>query len=327
MRFILWLGLILAVLWGGYWFVGSTVIERAAGQWIANSAEQGLATEHEGLSVSGFPSRFDLTVDKPKLTQLASGWGWSAPFVQVLAMTWKPWHVIAALPGDQEIIAPGQRIALTTSKMAASFRVQPRAALTFEELVIEGHDLEAKSDLGWQIAARSAVLALARDRATPFGQHLGLDILDLRPDPALTALVPDLGAVITRAHLDANLALSGALDRHMAEKPLRMEGLAVNDLQINWGKLKLGAKGEVALAADGTPVGEIVFRVENWQQVPILLVALGVVRPEMAERLTKTIDILAQSGVDPDVLQLPLTFADGWMTLGPVPLGPSPVFN
>jgi Uncharacterized protein conserved in bacteria (DUF2125) len=33
---------------------------------------------------------------------------------------------------------------------------------------------------------------------------------------------------------------------------------------------------------------------------------------------------LAQQGPNPNVLALPLTMADGWMTLGPFPLGPAP---
>ena len=125
MRFILWFGLVLGVLWGGYWFVGSSAIRSGATQWFADSAAQGLIAENGGITVSGFPSRFDMTVTTPRLTDLASGWGWKAPFAQILSMTWKPWHVIAVLPQDQEIDGPDQRIALTNSKMSASLRVEP----------------------------------------------------------------------------------------------------------------------------------------------------------------------------------------------------------
>ena len=58
-----------------------------------------------------------------------------------------------------------------------------------------------------------------------------------------------------------------------------------------------------------------------------LHLALGLVRPEMGDSLTNTLEVLAKSGKDPEILNLPLIFADGWMTLGPLPLGPAPVMN
>ena len=327
MRFVLWLGLILGVLWGGYWFAGSTAIERGVSQWFATSGGRGVIAENRGLSVSGFPSRFDLTITNPRLTDPLTGWGWQAPFAQVLSMTWKPWHVIAVLPADQEITAPGQKIALTTSKLAASLRLQPSSDLTFEELVVEGRDIVADSDLGWRVAAKSALLALARDTTRPFGQHLGLEVVDLRPDPALARLLPDLGQVISTVHLDAVLTLSAALDRHAAATAPSVTGLTLNDLRLTWGSLHLSAQGQVAPGPDGVAKGQIDFRIEGWRQVPKLAVALGLVRPEMGESLINGLEVLAKSGADPDVLDLPLTFADGWMTLGPVPLGPAPMLN
>ena len=327
MRFILWLGLALGVLWGGYWFVGSAAIESGANQWFANNVAQGLVAENAGISVSGFPSRFDLTVTKPRLADPVSGWGWKAPFAQILSMTWKPWHIIAILPQDQEIDGPGQRIAVTSSEMSASLRMQPSSDLALEELVVDGRDLSVQSDLGWQIEVKSVVFALARDANLPFGQHLGLEIADLRPDPDLVHLTPDLGEVISTVHLDAVVTLSAALNGSMGETAPVVTGLIVNDFYLTWGNLHLSAKGQVQQGPDGVAQGQIDFRIEDWRQIPALVVALGLVRRELGDSLIKGLDVLAKSGADPNILDLPLTFADGWMTLGPVPLGPAPVLN
>ena len=125
MRVILWVTLAFGLLWAGYWVVGSRAVAGGAATWFAGAADQGITASQSGISVSGFPNRFDLTVTAPHLSDPASGWGWQAPFAQVFAMTWKPWHVIAALPNSQDIIAPGQRITLASSKMRASLRVVP----------------------------------------------------------------------------------------------------------------------------------------------------------------------------------------------------------
>ena len=327
MRFILWLGLVLGVLWGGYWFVGSSAIKGGATQWFDGVAAQGLFAENSGIEVSGFPSRFDLTVGQPRLSDPQSGWGWRAPFAQILSMTWKPWHVIAMLPHDQEIDGPGQRIALTTSKMAASFRVLPSTDLTFDGLVLEGHEVTAQSDLGWQVGAASVVLALSRDADTPFAQHLGLEVTGLRPDPALAGMLPDLGEVIETVHLDATVTLTAALDRHVAETSPVVTDLILKDFTVKWGKLNLAASGRLEPGPDGRALGKIDVRIEGWDQIPALVVALGLVRPEMGKSLTDGLDALAKAGEDPNVLSLPLTFSDGWMTLGPLPLGPAPLLT
>ncbi len=326
MRGILWLAIVLGVLWAAYWFVGAITIERQIGQLFHDRASSGLTAANDGVAVAGFPSRFDLTVTKPRLADPQSGWGWSAPFAQVLSMTWKPWHVIAMLPPDQEIDAPGQRIALTTTRMAASLRLQPSADLTFEELVVEGHDLLAGSDLGWKIGARSAVLALARDATEPFAQRLGIDVADLRPDPGLAHRLPALGEVISSLHLDARVSLTAALDRHSAITRPSVSGLSLRDFQVRWGALVVSAKGDVTVGPGGAAQGQIDMRIEGWRQIPVLGVALGLIRPEMGESVTRAMEVLANSGADPEVLTLPLTFKDGWAALGALPLGPAPVF-
>jgi hypothetical protein len=327
MRVFLWIGVVLGVLWGGYWVVGARVIETGANKWVSDMQAQGLAVAQDDIAVAGFPSRFDLTVTRPRIADQVTGWGWKAPFAQVLSMTWKPWHVIAVLPQDQEIDAPGQRIALTTSKMQGSLRLAPSTDQSLAEVVIEAHDVALVSDLGWQVGLTSAVLALGKVGTNGFDQRLGLDISDLRPDATLTAQLPDLGDVISKLHLDSVLALSAALDRHAGATQPRVTGVTVRDFSMIWGSLRLSAKGQVRPGRDGLAEGQIDFAIEDWRQVPALAVALGLVRPEMGQSLTNGLDVLAQSGGNPDVLNLALTFADGWMSLGPIPLGPAPVLN
>ena len=325
MRVLIWIAVVFAVLWGGYWVAGSTAIEGGVAQWFDTQTD--LVASQGGINVSGFPSRFDLTVTAPKLADPVTGWGWSAPFAQVLSMTWKPWHVIAALPADQLLTGPGQDVAVTSSRMAASLRLSPTTDLPLAEVVIEGQDVLAKSDLGWVVSAKSFIAALARDPVDPLSQRLGLDLSGLTPDPALTALVPDLGPVVSTLHLDATLTLSAPLDRHMGETPPYLTALTLGDFRLVWGSLNASAKGRVEPGSDGLAVGQVDLRVENWRQIPVLLVAMGVILPDMGKTVTRGLEVLAASGPDPQVLDLPLIFADGRMTLGPLPLGPAPLLQ
>lgn len=325
MRFILWVALILGAIWGGYWFVGSRSIEQAVTGWFDDSAAQGLEATNEGVAVQGFPSRFDLTVTRPRLADPATGFGWKAPFAQVFAMTWKPWHVISVLPPDQEIDLPGERVALTTTHMAASLRLSPSTDLTFTEAVLETTDLALKSDGGWSLGLASAVLALGRSPTEARDYRLGLEVKDLRPDPALAAALPDLGEVMSRAHLDVMLQLTAPLDRQVGEARPQLAGLELKDLQITWGALQLTASGSLAAGADGLAEGQIDLAMKGWRQVPQLAAALGLIAPEIAKSLNDGLAYMAAADGDPETLSLPLTLLGGRMTLGPLPLGPAPM--
>jgi hypothetical protein len=320
MRVILVLGILLGVAWGAYWVVGSRAVERGAAQAFAEAAARGLAASHEGLAVQGFPNRFDLTVTRPRLADPATGIGWTAPFAQVLAMTWKPWHVIAMLPPDQQIDLADERIAVTSSRMAASLRLSPDAALTFTELVIEGRDLALASDQGWQAGLTSGVVALARQAEAPRDYRLGVELTELGLDPAL----PDLGPVITRLHLDAVLGLTTPLDRSALELPPGVVRVQVREVRLDWGGMRLSGQGEYHLGPDGLTEGEVVFDITGWRQLPLLAAQLGLVSPEMAKSLTDGFQALASADGDAETLSLPLTAAEGWLSLGPLPLGPAP---
>jgi hypothetical protein len=327
MRVILWVCLAIGVLWASYWFAGSRAIENSVVQWFDDSAANGLSASNTDVSVAGFPNRFDLTITNPHLAEFGSGWGWKAPFAQVFTMTWKPWHLIAALPNDQEIDAPGQQIALQSSDMKGSLRLHPSPSLTLAELVIEGHDLSATSDLGWTLGARSVIFAVAEDTSQQYAQHVGLDATGIAPDPALTMLLPELGKLIEAIHLDATLILTAPIDGDMAESQPKLTAIRLADFHANWGALKISGYGTIARAADGRADGKIDFRVENWRQIPKLVVALGLVQPGMGDSIERAMEVLAHSGPDPAVLTLPLEFKSGQMNLGPLPLGPAPMLG
>lgn len=98
MRALLWFTGILAILYSGYWFVGQKAMKSGAEAVFANAVRQGLFAENRGIAVEGFPSRFDLTVTEPRLGNPRTGLEWQAPFLQILTLSYTPWHVIAAFP-------------------------------------------------------------------------------------------------------------------------------------------------------------------------------------------------------------------------------------
>ena len=333
MRKLLVLLLVLTGLWSGYWFLGSSAIRHAAEDWFAGAAANGIQAENSDLSVAGFPNRFDLTVTDLVLRDPASGIGWQAPFVQVFAMTWKPWHIIAALPPGQVVTLPDQEVTLAAEGLRASFRARPATDLPLASVIVESGPFTASSSAGWTAAAGSAVASISADEEVPGAGDapnayvLALAASDLAPDPAVMqriAAEAGLPPRIATLRLVATATLTAPLDRFAGETHPRLAALELTDSQFAWGALSATASGRIAPDDQGFAAGRIEIAVTNWQPLVPALVAAGAIKPDMAETLTRLLTALAQESGDPDALNLPLTLADGRVSLGFLPLGEAP---
>lgn len=327
MRALIWIVALVAALWSGVWFAASTAVQRGAEGWLLDQEARGLVVERSGLTVRGFPNRLDLTVSDLHLADPETGLGWRAPFVQLFAMTWKPWHLIAALPAGQVVDLPdGQALRLDGQEMMASAEVHPLADLALYRTRVEGKALTLTSSAGWVLEADSAFAATEEDPSLADTHRIGLTVSGLVPDPAFHAALSatDLPAVIGRLHLDAYATFSAPLDRHAGQSHPHLTALEVREAVVIWGKLQVTAQGSLAPGADGLAEGEISLRIEGWQRLLPVAVAAGALTQDQADVLARGFASLAQSGGNPDVLNLPLRARGGRLSLGPIPLGPAP---
>ena len=328
MRKLLFLLVLGSVLWSGYWFVGSSALRRGAEQWFADQAAQGVTAEKTALSVVGFPNRFDLTVEGLRLADPQSGIGWDAPFAQVFAMTWKPWHIIAALPPEQVVTLPDQTISVTSEGFLASLRARPAMDVPLAAVIVESGALMATSSQGWTLGADRIVASVLAADGQPSAYDLALDIAGLAPDPARMARLKaeaGLPATITTIQLRAVASLTAPLDRHAAETRPQLAALDLGQALVTWGDLSVTASGSIAPDTAGFAAGRIEIAVTNWEPLVPALVAAGVVKPELAPTVRNMLDALAKTSGEPGVLNVPLVLEDGWMSLGPLPLGPAPM--
>ena len=323
-RYLLSFCLALGIMWGGYWFVGAHYIDSTVNDWFAEQKAAGLVADNAGVSVEGFADRFDMTVTSPHLADPAAGWGWQAPFAQVFAMTWKPWHLIAALPHTQVVEVRGEKVTVASTRMMASLLMQPKTGFPPQRLVVEGEGLALNSDANWTVGAQKLVLAAENDPTRAGSLHLGADAANLTL-PAAVANLPDLGPTVSMVHLDATLALSSPIGWEM--EGAQLMGLTVTQLHIIWGSIDLVAQGNVVPDATGLASGKINLDLKGWRSLPGVVVALGLVKPDMKVSITRGLEFLAAASPDPQVLHLALTLKDGEMSLGPLPLGPAPRLN
>jgi hypothetical protein len=334
MRKLMVLIVLLTAVWSGYWIVGSNAIRQAAEDFFANAAAQGLVAEKTALTVQGFPNRFDLQVDGLRLVDPETGTAWEAPFVQVFAMTWKPWHIIAALPPTQQVLLPDQAITLTSDGLRASVRTKPATDLPLAAVIAESGALSATSTAGWTMGAAKAVVSISADEEVPNAGDaanayvLALDVTELAPDPkAIEKIVAEAGLPPTVAVIKvlATATLSAPLDRFAADTNPRLTALDLSDSVITWGDLSVTAKGVITPDDQGYASGRIEVAVTNYQRLVPALVAAGAIKPEISQTVGNMLDAMAKQSGDPNLLQLPLVLEGGRVSLGPLPLGNAPL--
>ncbi|MBL9049619.1 MAG: DUF2125 domain-containing protein [Tabrizicola sp.] len=336
MRKLLFLLILGTGLWSGYWFAGSSAIKSGADQWFADQAQRGMVAEKSALTVSGFPNRFDLTVEGLNLSDPQSGIGLQAPFAQVFAMTWKPWHIIAALPPQQTVTLPDQKLTVTSEALKASFRAKPSTDLPLAEVRIAGTSLAIASTQGWTLGLGEFTVGLRAEPALgPATYEFGFDLAPMLPDPGFLAAVkavsiPDLPPADLPDEVEALsgsvfLTLSAPLDRHLGDAQPVLTRIELKTMNLAWGPLGASATGLLEPDANGFASGKVTVEITNWNRLPALLVAAGLVKPEVAPTVAKGMQALAAQSPDPAVLSLTLTMAEGRMSFGPFPLGPAPL--
>ena len=323
MRVLLWVATLMVALWSGYWFVGKSWVESGVASFLENAPAQGLTITHEGYGVAGYPNRFDLTVTEPRVTDRISETRWEAPFLQLFSLSYRPWHVIAAFAPEQTIRTPAEDLTLTAGKLQGSLVVTPGSALALDRSTLVGESLTLASSLGWTVATETLRLGLRADPSRTHAYDIGLELLNLRPDPSVAARLPDLPPEITLARLDANATLTGPLDQFAGVTRPQITSLSLREGLVTWGYLSLAARGDLQ-AVNGYPEGRIQIRVTGWRNLVTLATSMGMIRANMAPMVESMMQAIAGSSDDPDTLEMPLIFREGQMLLGPLPLGPAP---
>jgi hypothetical protein len=326
MRAVIWIVAIFGILFGGYWFGGSWAIQAGAKQVFAQQTAQGMVASYTDLGVSGFPTRFNLTLDGLDIGNPVTGVRWQTPQLQVMAATWKPWQVIAVLDQDQVIDLPDQKISVSLIDGRASVTVLPDTTLGLSRLAASATGVVVGSDAGWRMAANVVEAHTALDATSNVAHTFTVDATDVLPDAAVISAT-GLDATISKIRLAGMATFSAPLDRTAGETQPRLVGFRLDEGQLDWGDLQVTAKGDIAPGADGLAEGRIDISITGWRKIVPALVGAGAIKPEIAPTVEGMLGAMAAQGGDPEVLMVPLVYTNGRGTLGPLPLGPAPRLN
>lgn len=324
MRAVMIFAVVAALGWGGYWFAGARALDHAVGEVLEQSPELS-ASSHDIL---GFPSRFDVTLNSPRLS--ARGVEWSAPFVQVFALSYRLNHIIAVFAHDQQLRLGGVETLIHSDDMRASVEMTAGLDLPLEQAVLTGEALDIRIDgLSHQIAGLRAALRPQAQADAPI-YETALVMSDVFPAAMILDRIDPSDALprhFDTLRLDAELETSAPLDRHaMTGAPVRITRATLTGGRMAFEGGNIVANGRVTPDQLGRLNGDLSMTITGWTSLIDRLVAAGYIPADQAGML----HIMAQGLTQPDAPEtvvLELGLRNGLVSLGPLPLFELPPLN
>jgi hypothetical protein len=322
--------LIAAGFWSGYWYIGKTAKFEVLTAWLESRRAVGWTAEYSDFRVVGYPNRFDSRFTDLNLRSPKTGIGWKTPIFNILALSYKPNHIIAAFANTQTLSFPLEDVTVDSSKMMASVVFEPDTKLAVDRIRLLAEDLALTGSKGWRAKADSLAFSTRLNPSVEFGHDALFDATNVTPTEAFRVGLDPKGrlpATIDTLVLDVTLGFTAPWDRIAVEEGIPLvTSIKVNRTTMSWGELGLSADGSLSVAPDGLVTGNLNLSILNWREVLDLTVTSGLLDQSMADTIRRGLELLTLGASDPTRLSVPLTLADGRMSLGPIPLGFAPRF-
>jgi len=314
--------------WFGYWFVGSTAHEKTATAWLEDRRAKGWVADYTELKVEGFPNRFDTKISDMELVNPRSGWAWSAPYFEILSLSYKPNHFIAVWPNEQVVSTPHQKFTITSDDMRGSLVFEPNTTLALDRSTITLKNLKISTSDAQSSTITSAVLASRQSDAKELAYDIAFDANNFVPSEAIKkwldpkSILPsafETLAIKTTATFDApwdRIAVEGAAPN--------LTSLNVETFDAKWGELQIQATGNVDVDGLGYPTGKLSLRAKNWKDMIALAVSSGTLNASTAQSLETGLGLIALLSGNKNTLDVPLSFSNRVMSIGPIPIGKAP---
>ena len=321
---------ILALIYSGYWLVGSSAVESGAKTRLEEMATDGWDVSYGDLATSGFPSRFDTTVTDLEIATPDRSLRFEASVIQALALSYLPTSAILVFPSTQIVTVDDVPVTFQSDGLRASVSANTNTALSLDQVTAEAKSIAAVLGPDAQISSSNFLAALRESSLMPNAYDTYFNLNDTTVSDAILAQTDPQG-VLPRAFetvtIDGTVTLDRPLNRHTLPQwerdPGKLRGLTLRTLLLNAGPFRLSGEGAFTVAADGTPDGTITLTLNDWQGMLNAAQSAGVLPAQyqfMAQSMGQTLSGGATE------LVLPITVQNGNLSVGPLPLGPAPKF-
>jgi hypothetical protein len=331
MRGLITLVLVLSLGWSAWWLIGTTAQKTAIETWMEQRREAGWVAEVDEFKVTGYPNRFDSIFTDLTLSNPQAGWTWQAPHFQLLALSYKPNHIIAVWPGTHSYSTRNDTITIISSLFRGSLIFKPDTALSLDRMQLETTDLMLAGETDWRASATEASIAFFAHNAPdlpPNSYDLYIKALEFSPPATWRDSVDQSGALpetIPEAVFDATLTYDDPWDRFAIEQTNpRLTAIQIRDLRFLWGDLNLNGNGFIDITDDGYMDGTFTLQAQKWRELMDVIIAAQLLAPDFATALDRGISVVAALAGNPEDMEIKLRFKDRLTYIGSIPIGPAP---
>ncbi|NKX44233.1 DUF2125 domain-containing protein [Roseicyclus persicicus] len=310
------------------WVGWAMLTERTVVAWLDAREAEGWVVTREAVSVGGFPTAFVTRFDGLSLADPATGLVWSAPVFTVRQAAWDLSRMEAVWPAEHALASPFERLTIRAAELAAVLDVQPAAQLALDASETRMRDLSVDSTLGWRAHLAAGRIEMLRQEGTEATYSLRFEATELTPpEDVARALDPAgvLPAAIPVVRSDAVVTFDRRWDLSAIEvsrpQPVRIE---LSEARAEWGTLMLRMSGTVDVDAEGRPTGEVAIRAENWPEMLAMAERGGLLTETARRAAERALGFLSGLSGRAEDLDVTLRMADGFLYLGPLPIGEGP---
>lgn len=308
----------------GTWYWAQGALEDGWQDWLDDHRARGYRFENVEPTIGGFPDRVTARLDAPRVVA-PQGWTWQAPQIRGEAQVWSPLTLRFNAPGKHLVTPPvGAQIIANAGAAAGRVDLAPREGvrsgrLDIADVTVEGLPLGA-------IVAETLHLHLAPARAA---HRQGVEVLDFTGTITGLVLPSDLDTP-----LDDQVERVELRARAVGELPRRAEPDAVHawreaggvvevdHVRLDWPPLRLTGDGELGLDSELRPLGTLMVEATGLDAALERFAQAGIIDSRAANYAKLAVMALGtrDDSSGEVAIRLPLSFQEGRLYLGPVPL-------
>lgn len=328
MRRLIRVLIFIAIVWSAYWLVAGYGLRTALTGWFDKQQELGWQADFSGVETAGYPTHHKTRLMNPALADPVNGTAWSADWIEFQSPAiWPGRQVLRFADTPQRLSYFDQTATIQAADLMAELQLQPGVALVLEKMALTAGPWSVVED-GRDQAGGTTLAMVMEQTAVPETYTIKAQIDEFTPGDDLRDLMRSarsLPQAFDTLELDVTATFDKPWDRTALEqgRPQPVE-IDVNLAEMKWGELRLFAAGELDVDAQGIPTGEIAIKAENWRDMIAMANAAGALPDQAVDPVTRALHFLAGLGGNPNALDLQLNFRDGFVALGPLPLGPAP---
>lgn len=318
-----------ALLWMLYWVAAGWGLRSGITAWFTAQESRGWQAEFAEIATSGFPARHVTRLENPVLADPASGAAWRAGWLSFASPAVWPGRQTLAFPETPQRFSYFDRTAiLTASGMAADLALAPGTALELAALSLTSGPWVLETPDRQAAAADTLALSMTQTAGGPEAYRISAAAEGFAPGTDLRRLVAASGLLpetFERLVLDMEVSFDRPWDRRALEdRRPQPRALSVDELDIHWGSLRLRATGDLTVDSRGVPSGTLALKAENWRSLLTMAEQTGRLSRDARRGAERVLGLLAGMGGNPEDLETQINIRDGWVALGPLPLGPAP---